>query len=257
MADTICVTGATGLLGRAICLDLLHRGYQVIAMVRSEEKFNGLRDHICSHANEQREEVNARLSPVYYDYSANQSHSLEPLLDQLKGKSISGLVNNARSLDGLKVGEDGKTRPDVFVQEFQFDVVFPYQLTMAMIDMGLRTVVNVGSMYGVVAPNPALYGGSLKDSPIQYGVAKAALHHLSKELAVRLASQGIRVNTVAFGGIEGRVDDAFKDRYSQLVPMRRMLKVSEVTGPVAFLISDDSSAITGQSIAADGGWSVW
>jgi len=137
--------------------------------------------------------------------------------------------------------------------------VFPYQLTMllAQSSKSLRSVVNVGSMYGIVPPNPSLYDDGFQSSPIQYGVAKAALHQLTKELAVRLATSGVRVNAVAFGGVEGRVSDEFKQRYANFVPSRRMLSVDEIVGPVAFLLSEDSSAVNGHVLVADGGWTVW
>ena len=121
----------------------------------------------------------------------------------------------------------------------------------------LESVVNIGSQYGVVAPNLNLYSEPIKDSPLHYGVAKAALGHLTKELAVRLAPQGIRVNCVAFGGVEGRVGDDFKKRYAELCPMGRMLNEADLAGPVDLLLSPSSSAITGHTLIVDGGWSIW
>ena len=72
------------------------------------------------------------------------------------------------------------------MNEFNLDVVIPYNLVISFAKSSfheLCNVVNVGSMYGIVAPNPSLYDGSLIRSPVQYGVSKAALHHLTKELA--------------------------------------------------------------------------
>ena len=112
-------------------------------------------------------------------------------------------------------------------------------------------------MYGSVAANPALYEGDSAQSPIQYGLAKAGLHHLTKELSVRFAKDNIRVNCIAFGGVEGRSHSDFKSRYAMLSPMGRMLREEEVIGPLEFLITTASSSITGHTIAADGGWTVW
>ena len=80
---------------------------------------------------------------------------------------------------------------------------------------------------------------------------------MTKELAVRFAGQNVRVNCVAFGGVDGRVDDEFKSRYSALVPSGRMLTVEEIVGPIQFLTSGKSSSMTGHTIVADGGWSIW
>ena len=102
-----------------------------------------------------------------------------------------------------------------------------------------------------------MYKNDLSNSPIQYSLAKSALHHLTKELAVRLSHSKIRVNCIAFGGVDGRVDNEFKNRYSKLTPLGRMLKEDEVVGPLEFLLSDSSSSITGEIISADGGWTIW
>ena len=67
-------------------------------------------------------------------------------------------------------------------------------------------------MYGVVVPNRNLYKDKYKSSSIFYGISKAAQIHLTKELAVRLSQDNIRVNSVSFGGIEGRVSSNFKKK---------------------------------------------
>jgi hypothetical protein len=102
-----------------------------------------------------------------------------------------------------------------------------------------------------------LYSDAVNQSPLHYGVAKAALQQLTRELAVRLANRDIQVNCVAFGGVEGRVDDAFKQRYAQLCPMGRMLREEEVVTPVDMLLSDGCSGVTGHTLAVDGGWGIW
>jgi hypothetical protein len=121
----------------------------------------------------------------------------------------------------------------------------------------LRSVVNIGSQYGVVAANPSLYAEQDKGSPIHYGVAKAALIQLTRELAVRLAARKVRVNCLSLGGIEGRVDERFKERYARLCPQGRMLTDSDLTGPVEFLASDASAGMTGHNLVVDGGWTAW
>mgnify|MGYP003739618353 FL=1 len=120
-------------------------------------------------------------------------------------------------------------------------------------DSRLSSIVNISSMYGIVAPNPLLYDDGLKNSPVHYGVCKAALIHLTKELAVRLAPRNIRVNAISFGGVEGRVDEAFKSRYARLCPLGKMLTEEDLGGSVEFLASEQSRGITGHNLVVDGG----
>ena len=200
---------------------------------------------------------------IGFIYDLNESGAPEKLIEEVNGggHTVNHLVNNARSQESLQQNLLGQTDRRHFMDEYLLDVVVPYELSILLFNLQpeqLRTITNIGSQYGVVASNPYLNGSDpSKQSAIQYGVAKAALHHLTKELAVRMAGRNVRVNCVAFGGVDGRVDRAFKERYADLTPSRRMLSEEEVEGPVAFLTSEASSSITGQTILADGGWTIW
>ena len=65
------------------------------------------------------------------------------------------------------------------------------------------------------------------------------------------------VNTVSYGGVEGRVDDEFKRKFAELTPLKRMMKPEETIPAVEFLIKDSSNYMTGQNIIVDGGRTVW
>ncbi len=250
-AKSVLVTGGTGFFGRAIAEDLLKNSWQVVITTRS-----------LNHSTEMIQELGtlaADLEVIEFDYF--DSGGVEGLLRKLDRVqiSITHLVNNARSKDSLRVDEDGVTISPDFSKEFELDVVFPYELSVALARSerhALQAIVNIGSQYGIVAPNPNLDTQTLKSNPIQYGVSKAALHHMTRELAVRLSNEKIRVNCVAFGGVEGRVSPNFLARYSSMLPLGRMLKISEVPGPVRFLLSDDATSVTGHVLVADGGWSI-
>lgn len=249
---TILITGGTGKFGRVLVGHFLSVGDSVVTTFRTDELMEKLR---VEHAN-----AGKRLTGIKVDLT--DPDAITTLRVQLDSQGIQPdcLVNNARSLSFLKIEEDGLISRENFANEYLLDVIVPYELTMALVmqkNSQLRRVVNVGSMYGTVAANPHLYTDPVKQSPLHYGVAKAALVHLTKELAVRLADKGIQVNCAAFGGVEGRVDEAFKQRYAQLCPMGRMLREDEVVSPVDMLLSDKCSGITGHTLAVDGGWSIW
>ena len=252
MNKTVIITGATGKLGGTMARHLASLGWDLVLTSRDTKSCAPL-------ANELRE-TGATIYVEALDLL--DTESAESLADRLaaKGVTVTHILNNARSLSALALDDDGLARAKEFNEEMQIDVISPYRLLMQFVGHAhhdLCAVVNIGSQYGVVAPNPQLYEGDLTSSPIQYGVAKAALHHLTKELSVRLAPK-VRVNCVAFGGFEGRTDSAFKERYARLSPLGRMLNEDDVGGPVAFLLDDvAAAAVTGHVLVADGGWSLW
>lgn len=249
---TILITGGTGKFGRVLVGHFLSVGDSVVTTFRTDESLEKLRAEYADDCK--------TLTGIKIDLT--DPPAIRTLCTQLDAKNIypDCLVNNARNLSFLKIEEDGLVSRENFANEYLLDVIVPYELTMALVtqkNSRLRRVVNIGSMYGMVAANPHLYTDPVKESPLHYGVAKAALMHLTKELAVRLADKGIQVNCVAFGGVEGRVDEAFKQRYARFCPLGRMLRDDEVVGPVDMLLSDRCSGITGHTLAVDGGWSIW
>lgn len=252
MNKTILLTGGTGKLGAVLTKRFLELGFKVVVTYKNKPNFNKL---LKNNA-----ELQKNLLGLQVDFT-KEKECKNLVLHLAKEKiHITHLINNARSLNSLSVQKNGITSFDNFTKEFQMDVITPYELAVYLSKSKshkLENIVNIGSMYGLVAPNPNLYEGSLRNSPIQYGVSKAALHHLTKELAMRLADKNIRVNCVAFGGVEGRVNSAFKKRYAKLVPSKRMLKEEEVIGPVEFLLSESSASVNGHVLVADGGWSIY
>ena len=247
---TIFITGGTGKIGSRLVKHLLERGDTVVSTTRGGESVRSIAP----------DSFGKTLFSVEVDLESDGAE--KSISKQLENQGLypDVLIHNARNVANLKVGEDGITQKPAFAAEYLLAVAIPYLISMELINASgskVSNIIHIASMYGVVPPNPTLYEDPAKQSPIQYGTAKAGMIHLNKELAVRLAPQGIRVNAVSYGGVEGRVSDTFLARYNTLLPMGRMLREEEVAGPVAFLASDASSGMTGHNLIYDGGWSVW
>lgn len=249
---TILLTGATGKFGKVLSRHFVTVGDTVIGTARSAQSLGCLSKTLGAG--------DKRFIGIVSDLAAEGG--VERLVAELAGRNLypDCLINNARSLDYLKAQYNGIVSRENFASEYVLDVVVPYELTMLLAKQDgsrLAKVVNIGSQYGSVAANPSLYDDPERQSPIHYGVAKAALVHLTRELAVRLAKQNVQINCVAFGGVEGRVDEAFRQRYANLCPMGRMLTEDELAGPLEIFLSAYSNGITGHTLMVDGGWTLW
>jgi len=124
------------------------------------------------------------------------------------------------------------------------------------------TIIQTSSIYGVLASDDRIYEGSeylgnAINNPAAYAASKAAVIGLSRWLAAHWAGKGIRVNTIAPGGVESGQNETFTAKYGKRVPMGRMARVDEMTSTVLYLASDASSYVTGQCIIVDGGLSAW
>lgn len=131
-----------------------------------------------------------------------------------------------------------------------------------MVRRGRGSIVNILSIYGVVAPDQRIYEGSEYEgrainSPAVYAASKSGLWGLTKFLAAYWGDKGVRVNAVTPGGVFSGQNDVFVGRYSARVPLGRMADHDEMSGAVVYLASDASSYVTGHNLVVDGGLTVW
>lgn len=245
MNNTILITGATGVIGQKAVNHFLEKKYLVVATSRNIEK-------IYSTFGKSK-----NLIGIEIDFF--EENSIKKLIEKIDKKKIkiNYLINNARSLDVFNFNEENLIKHNDFLKELELEIVIPYELSLLLAKYHpIKKIINIASMYGVTTFNPNLYDQNFLPT-LNYSSAKAGLIQLTKGLAVYLAPKNIAVNCISYGGIEGRVNENFKEKYARLCPLHRMMQKDETIGAIDFLISDKSNYMTGHNLIVDGGWTIW
>jgi gluconate 5-dehydrogenase len=250
------VTGATGQLGQAMAETLAELGAHIVVVSRTEADCERLATRLT-------DEYQTSISvPVDVTDPSEVEAMAESVQDEFGRLDI--LINSAYS--GAVVDFE-----EMSVQQFRDGIdaalTSVFLTTREMVSMlrdGGGSIINIASIYGVVAPNHDIYGSTGMNNPAQYGAAKAGVIQFSRWLATRYADEGIRANALTPGGVynaelesQQGYEETFVPNYEALTPLGRMGRPEDLKGAVAFLASDASSWATGQNIIVDGGWTTW
>ncbi|MFA6635533.1 MAG: SDR family oxidoreductase [Candidatus Omnitrophota bacterium] len=122
------------------------------------------------------------------------------------------------------------------------------------------SIINISSIYGMVSPDPSIYGGTDYHNPPNYGAGKAAIIQFTRFGACHLAGKNIRMNCVtpgAFPNKEVQKDVKFISKLEKKIPAGRIGLPRDIKGAVLFLASEASSYVTGVNLVVDGGWTAW
>jgi NAD(P)-dependent dehydrogenase (short-subunit alcohol dehydrogenase family) len=256
------VTGACGKLGPVWVEALLDAGARVAAL-----------DLPGTAASPAFAAVAARFADGVrrFDCDITQRESIE---------SAARLVAEAMAVPAVLVNNAGIDQPpdspggrhhleslpiDQFRRMIEVNLLGTFQVTQVfgalMAQRGGGSIINIGSLYASVSPDPHFYDHLAGSAPFikspAYGASKAGVVSLSKFFATHWALAGVRVNTLSPGGVLGGQDEEFKTKYGARVPLRRMAEDEDLKGPLVFLASRASSYVTGHELRVEGGFTAW
>ncbi len=253
------VTGGAGILGRKFCTGLAAAGAQVAVV-----------DVVGDAADAVAGEIGERAAGFACDVAdpASVKACVAAVVERFGGVDI--LLNNAATKTAevrnfFAPFEEFSLDTWREVMSVNIDGMFlmAQAVGKAMIAGGKGgAIVQTASIYGLVGPDARIYEGSDYlggpiNTPAVYSASKAAVIGLTKWLATYWAEKGIRVNALVPGGVGSGQNSVFAEKYAARVPMGRMAEADEMVGPALFLASDAASYVTGQVLAADGGWTAW
>ncbi len=125
-----------------------------------------------------------------------------------------------------------------------------------MVEQGGGSIINISSIYGVVANDPTLYEGTDMRQPPDYTFVKAGMINFTRYLANYFGKHGVRANCICPGGYDCGDPEPFVKNYTKRVPIGRLLDNEDIKGAVVFLASDASVYVTGHALMVDGGWTT-
>ncbi|MGC9343324.1 MAG: SDR family oxidoreductase [Bacteroidales bacterium] len=239
------ITGASRGIGRAIASELCHLGAEIIVISRNKSDLERLK-----------QELECATTPVHIIEAdvSKKNDRMGIISEVLKNhERLDILINNAGTNIRKKAAEYSSEEIEHI---FQTNLHSAFELSKGLFkvlsESGNASVVNISSVAGL---------GHMRTG-IVYGMSKAAIHQLTKNLAVEWAPYNIRVNAIAPWYIQTPLAEQVlrdKDYFREVIkstPMKRIGQPEEVAGLAAFLCTNSASYITGQCIAVDGGFSV-
>ena len=244
MSKTALVTGGSGGIGRAICLQLATDGYDVCVHYNSNR---AAAQEVCREV----EAIGRKAVALGGDLgdSAACAALVQGCVEALGG--LDALVNNAGvTCDGLLM----RMTDEQYHKVLRANLDSCFFMTREAINVMAREkrgkIVNITSVVGLTG----------NAGQANYAASKAGMVGLTKSAAKEVARWGICVNAVAPGFIETAMTDAMtdlaKDALKKSIPMRRIGKAEDVATMVSFLCSEGAGYITGQVFVVDGGMAM-
>lgn len=252
--QTIFVAGGAGYLGAPVCETIVKLGGRVFIADISPERLDEALERVAGVGGT--DAVDGAVLDIGEETSINVAVSA----CEARFGAFGGLVN-------ATFGSTGKRFDDLTSKDFDranhLNLTGSFLLARKVATQmtGPGSMVMFASMYGLVAPNPSNYPDGMAPNPIEYGAGKAGMVQMVRYMAAHFGQRAIRVNAVAPGpypnpGVVAS-HPGFIDNLRRSNMLGRIGEAHETAGPVAFLLSQASSYMTGQVLSVDGGWTAW
>lgn len=255
----IVTGGGTG-IGRATAVRLARSGYTCVLVGRRKDRLDETAELMADEG--------GCGVPIAADVTTEEGRAAIVETADAREEPLRGLVNNAgRTYLAPLFSQELLKWRDNFALNVEAAAFLSFEVMRRMKEAGGGAIVNIGSVYGIVALRNEYYGDMVPfdtpDGPIRgvaYAAAKGAVRSLTRELGVAGARMGVRVNTVSPGMIP--VDDYQFDSqtirtFCDATPLGRLGRPEEIAHAVNFLLSAEASFITGAELVVDGGWTSW
>lgn len=242
------VTGGAGLYGRQIVEALAEAGARTFMASRNLEKQRAQVKLFAADG------LDVTALPLDQGSEESVERLLQTVVQAAGGVDV--LVNNAV----LRPMADWSSPAADFAKSMEVNATGLFVMTRAfgehMAQRGGGSIINVGSIQGMVGPDFTLYEGLDWGVAPDYFFHKGGLGQLSRFAASKLGPRGVRVNAIIPGGFFNHQDERFLPRYCARTFLGRMANESDLKGVIVFLASEASAYVTGACIAVDGGYTA-
>lgn len=245
------VTGGAGLYGRQIVRALAEAGAETYVASRNLETLKTLSAGLA--------EEQLHVTPLELDQGDETSVlALRHTLLERSGR-IDVLVNNA-VLRPMKGGYEDSA--DAFMESMRVNATGLFTMTRAFGDAmaahGRGSIINIGSIQGMVGPDSSIYEGtSMSGWYPDYFFHKGGMINFTRFVASYYGDCGVRCNCVSPGGYEtASHPPIFVRNYGARTFLGRMANDTDLMGAVVFLASDASAYVTGVNVPVDGGYTA-